>query len=311
MLSRVADTIYWMARYMERTNGMLRVLKTNYISSQEELTDFSWRSVLYTYGGLPPDDITDIEDDSIKVMDYILLDRNNLLSVINNIIRSRECARAIQDHITREVWQCLNDYYHSIRNPDVAYLMRSGDPVSILDSLIQHSLFYNGTVDITMPRGEGFNYLNIGKLLERSIQTADILNIKLRELNYDSNDRLEAPALRYLLNSLSGYELYFKIYRGNFTLDNVLQLILYNTNYPHSILYCLQQLNSNFEKLSTESLPENYNRLEFLLGKAMNNVKYSNMHSTNGEVLQQFLMQTRKELIEIANSFNQFYFGNT
>jgi uncharacterized alpha-E superfamily protein len=310
MLSRVADTIYWMARYMERTNGMLRILRTSYISSQEEMLHFSWRSVLNTYSVLHSKEIDDIERDSSKVLEHILLDRNNVSSVINNIIRSRECARAIQDHITKEMWQCLNDYYHVIRNSNMHLQVRAGDPVTVLDDLIEHSFSYNGTVDITMPRGEGFNYLNIGKMLERAFLSADILSIKLQEINYEHKMPMETH-LRSLLHSLSGYELYYKIYRGTFTPDNVLQMILYNTNYPHSILYCLQQVSNYFERLNAESLPESYSRLEFLIGKAMNNVKYSNIRAASVDELQRFIYQTRSELAEVANSFNQFYFGNT
>jgi uncharacterized alpha-E superfamily protein len=115
MLSRVADSVFWMARYMERTNGVLRLLRTNYVSSQDEVKDFTWSQVLHAYSGLPSEETIVFEDNSSKVIEHLLLDRNNSASVINNVIRARENARAVQDHITKEVWQCLNDYYHLIR----------------------------------------------------------------------------------------------------------------------------------------------------------------------------------------------------
>lgn len=126
-----------------------------------------------------------------------------------------------------------------------------------------------------MARGEGFNYLNAGKFLERAISSADMLNIKLTELGYKLEAPVELPALRYLLYSLSGYELYLKSHRGNLQADFVIQQIVYNEQFPHSIAYCLKQLFRYFERLEPESLPENYKQLEFLIGRAMNNVKYS------------------------------------
>ncbi|MDZ4809452.1 MAG: alpha-E domain-containing protein, partial [Bacteroidota bacterium] len=119
MLSRVADSVFWMARYMERTNGTLRILRTNYISSQDEVKDFSWKTLLRNYSDAPAEQIKAIGNQSVKVLEHLLLDKNNGASVFNNITRARENARAVQDHITKEVWQCLNDYYHLIRDANI------------------------------------------------------------------------------------------------------------------------------------------------------------------------------------------------
>jgi uncharacterized alpha-E superfamily protein len=311
MLSRVADSVFWLARYMERTNGMLRILRTNYISSQDEVKDFSWQTLLRNYSDAPTDEVKAIGNHSVKVLEHLLLDKNNGASVINNITRARENARAVQDHITKEVWQCLNDYYHLIRDKQIHFQVQQGDPVTALDSLIYHGMLYHGTVDITMARGEGFNYLNIGKFLERAILSADMLNIKLTELDYNLQQPVEVPALRYLLYSLSGYELYLKTHRGNFQADHVLQQVIYNENFPHSVSYCLKQLFRYFERLETESLPDSYKQLEFLIGRSMNSVKYSNIKLSDSEGLRNFLQQTRQELFGIAAAFNQYYFGNS
>jgi len=300
-----------MARYMERTNGMLRILRTNYISSQDEVKDFNWHTLLRNYSDAGAEEMEAIGNNSVRVMEHLLLDKQNGGSVINNITRARENGRAVQDHITKEVWQCLNDYHHLIRDKNIYTQVKSGDPVTALDSLIYQGMLYHGTVDITMARGEGFNYLNAGKFLERAILSADMLNIKLTELGYKLEAPVELPALRYLLYSLSGYELYLKTHRGNLQADFVIQQIVYNEQFPHSIAYCLKQLFRYFERLEAESLPENYKQLEFLIGRAMNNVKYSIINTSDGEGLKQFLQQTRNELIGIAAAFNQFYFGNS
>ena len=311
MLSRVADSVFWMARYMERTNGMLRLLRTNYISSQDEVKDFSWQPLLRNYSDAAPEEILKLGDHSHAVLEHLLLDRQNGSSVLNNITKARENARAVQDHITKEVWQCLNDYYHLIRDPELYRQVKQGDPVTALDSLLRHGMLYYGTVDITMARGEGFNYLNIGKYLERSILTADMLHIKLTELNFNVRERVEVPALRYLLYSLAGYELYLKTHRGNFKAEHVIEQIIYNVHFPHSILYCLGGLLRYFQRLESDSIPEHYKKLHFLVGRAMNNVRYNGIRPSDSEHLQSFLQDTRAEILEIASAFNKYYFGNT
>ena len=127
----------------------------------------------------------------------------------------------------------------------------------------------------------------------------------------NQQDAYEAPNLRYLLYSLFGFEVYLKTYKGNFTTKNVLDLILYNPHFPHSILYSLEHLYKYFARLRPESLPENFDQLEFLIGKTMNNIKYSNVNESDIQTLDAFLFQTRLDLFEISAAFSKHYFGNT
>lgn len=310
MLSRVAESIFWMARYMERTNRMLRMLHTKYISSQDEVRDFSWFSVLETYSDNTAEEFSAIEKNSSKVLEHLVIDRDNNFSVINNITRARENARSVQDNITKEVWQCLNEYYHLIREPGIQINIQKGDPVTALESLIRQGMLYNGTVDITMAREEGFNFLNIGRFLSRAIITIDFLSIKLKEYNYDLEKHAEDPTWRFLLYSLSGYELYLKTNRGYLDAQLIIQHALYNTEFPHSLIYSMNRLNRYFERLKNESPPESFSQLEFSIGRCYNNIKYSKV-SHNSELLKKFLQQTKAELFEIASLFNKYYFGNT
>jgi len=146
MLSRVADTVYWMGRYLERTNGLLQAVRVNYIASQDGVNKFSWRPLLLTYGHLSAHQMEEVEKDTAKVLDHLILDKENNASAFNNIVQGRENARSIQDHITKEVWQCLNNFYHSIRNDAIERQIKFGDPVTALDNLIKEGLLFNGTV---------------------------------------------------------------------------------------------------------------------------------------------------------------------
>ena len=310
MLSRVAESIFWMARYMERTNRMLRMLHTKYVSSQDEINDFSWNSVLETYSDLPEKEYRLIERDSPKVLEHLIIDKENDFSIINNITRARENARSVQDHITKEVWLCLNEFYHLIREKDIKKNICSGDPITSLDLLIRHGMLYNGTVDITMAREQSFNFLNIGRFLSRAIITIDLLTIKLKEYDYNLEKHADDPTWRFLLYSLSGYELYLKRNRGTVDATLIIQHVLYNTDFPHSLLYSLNRMSRYFDRLKTESKPENFARLEFLIGRCSNNIKYSNI-TNNSILLKEFLLKTRNEILEISSMFNKFYFGNT
>src|ERR1700733_4449159 len=142
MLSRVADSLYWMSRYMERIDGILRMLKINYASSQEDIQEFSWKPVLRTFTYIDEERAEAIAHDSRAVLQYMVTDKENSNSVLNIITRARENARSVQDHITKELWQCLNDFYHTIRDEQMARAIYMDDPVTTLEILIKHGLLF-------------------------------------------------------------------------------------------------------------------------------------------------------------------------
>lgn len=187
MLSRVADTIYWLARYMDRTQAMLQVIRTHYQASQDSPTEFSWRPLLYSYGGsLPLEEVAAIERDTCRALERIILDKDNPTSAFHNVLQARENARAVQDHITQEVWQCLNSFYHAIRAEEIREQICFGDPLSGIDSLMRHGLVFIGAVQNTMPRDDSYGYLNLGRLLERALQTTDTLRIQWASVSIEA-----------------------------------------------------------------------------------------------------------------------------
>ena len=307
MLSRVADTIYWLARYMERTQAMLQVIRIQYIASQDEPHYWGWQPLLHTFGDLSDKELAQRAPHTPQVLYHLLFDRENGASVYHNIVRGRENARAVQDHLTKEVWQCLNDFYHLIRRDDVAHLTLGEDPVSGFDLLTQQSVLYVGTVQNTMPRDEGYLYLKLGKFLERALQTVDLL--RLNQHLFDQDAGGHSPELRYLLYGLLGYELYIKTYQGHLDASSVLELVLYNPDFPHSLLYSLGQLLRYCERLKDKSRPESYEQLRFLIGKARTTVAYSTMRAQRPGALGQFLGQVKGELLDVAAALSNLYFG--
>lgn len=307
MLSRVADTIYWLGRYMERTQVMLQTIRIQYIASQDEPHYWGWQPLLITYGDLSDKELARRAPHTPQVLYHLLFDRDNAASVYRNIVQGRENARAVQDHITKEVWQCLNDYYHLIRHDALAHQTLGEDPVSGLDNLLRQSILYVGTVQNTMPRDEGYLFLKLGKFLERALQTVDLL--RLNQHLFEREPEAGNHELRYLLYSLLGYELYLKTYQGQLDATSVLELVLYNPNFPHSLLYSLGQLLRYCERLKDKSRPESYEQLRFLIGKARTTVAYSTLQAQQDGALGSFLGQVRGELLDITAALSTSYFN--
>lgn len=308
MLSRVADSLYWMSRYLERTDSIMRMLKTNYASSQEANDGFTWRPVLKIFTYLDNNEITVLEKDSAAVLEYMVFEKENANSVFNMVTRARENARSVQDHITIELWQCINDFYHYIKNERESYQL-AVDPATTLDSFIKQSMMYYGISESTMFRGEGFSFMNIGRYLERALQSTDLLEVKFSDLSYDLEKTADITYWKHLLLSLSGYNLYLKTYRSGFDARNVIDQVIFNTSFPRSVLYSLNQLQRYFDRLKTDVDPVSYKHINFMIGKLRSKIQYSNLESVSEVGLHNYLVDVNEDLQDIGNALSRYYFA--
>jgi uncharacterized alpha-E superfamily protein len=310
MLSRVADSLYWMSRYMERTDGILRMLKINYASSQDDVHEFSWIPVLKIFTFLNEQEISSMAHNTRAVMQFMVIGKDNPNSVFNIVTMARENGRSVQDHITKEMWQCLNDFYHTMRDPMLEKALQREDPISTLDNLLKKGLLYFGTTDVTMARGEGNSFINIGKYLERAIQSTDILDIKFTSLDFKMDKTADTTYWKYMLMSISGYELYLKTYRSGFEAKNVVEQIVLNDQFPRSVIYSINRLHRYFERLKNEGNAASFNNIDFMIGRIKSKVRFSTVRSITEEGLHHFLEDTKKCLFEIGDILSEKYFAH-
>lgn len=309
MLSRVADSLFWMARYMERSDGILRMLKVNYNSSQDNLTDFSWQPVLKVFTYLEGPALIELDNESSDVLRYMILDKENDNSVQNIVIRARENARSVQDNITIELWQCLNDFYHIMKDPRHISSLERGDAITVIDIMVKQCLVYYGTVDITMARGSGYCFMSLGKFLERALQSIDILDVKMGSMSPESSQPTDTLYWKYLLMSVSGYKLYLKTFQSGFEARNVVHQIVLNTHFPRSVIYSLDHLHRNFGQLSAYLEKESFEELNFHIGKLRSKVRYSTLDDIEKMGLHSYLADIKKDLSDISNKLNQYCFA--
>jgi len=308
MLSRVAESLYWISRYIERTDGMLRMLKINYASSQDAITEFSWSPVIRIYCGPDSGGFEGIETNSRSALQYMVTDKKNPNSIINMITQVRENARSVQDHITKDVWQCLNEYYHTVKDPKLNNMLKREDPISVLDILIKQGMLFYGTTEITMARNEGSSFMRIGKYLERSIQSVNILDVKFGSVDDNPDLLTNTSYWKHLLLSIGGYELYLKTYRQGFEAENVLAQVVLNNEFPRSVIYSLNQLIKYFDRLKSDG-QINPGNLAFLIGRLQSKVKYSSINGLKQGDLHLYLAEIKSELYGIGNAFNQTCFS--
>ena len=311
MLSRVASSLYWLSRYVERSDGILRMLKINYASSQDTVQEFTWTPVVRIFAGHDDEEIERLGNNTRAVLKYMVIGKDNPNSVMNIITLARENARGVQEHITKDLWQCLNEYYHTVKDSRLDTWLRREDPISILDVLIKQVMLYYGTVEITMERGEGRSFMNIGKYLERGIQSVDILDTKFGSVDENPDLLTDTTYWKHLLLSLGGYELYLKTYRKGFEAENILEQVVLNNDFPRSVIYSVNHIQRYFERLKNDSNIDDYREMAFYIGRLQSRIKYSSVKTIREEGLHDFLTQIRSELFGIGNKLNEHYFANS
>jgi len=311
MLSRVAASFYWLSRYIERSDGMLRMLKINYASSQDTVQEFTWEPVIRIFAGSDEEESGKIGNDSRAVLKYMVIGKENPNSIVNIITLARENARSVQEHIPKDLWQCLNEYYHTVKDTRLEKALLRDDPIGVLDVLIKQVMLYYGTVEITMERGEARAFMNIGKYLERAIQSVDILDTKFGSVSDNPDLLTDTSYWKHMLLSLGGYELYLKTYREGFEASNILEQVMLNNDFPRSVIYSVNNIQRYFDRLKNDSTVEDFREMSFQIGRLESRIKYSSVKSIEQDGLHTFLTQIRSGLYGIGNALNEHYFANS
>lgn len=311
MLSRIADSLFWLNRYMERADGMMRMASTYYILSLDKgvNVNLTWRPLMETFMQAEEEEIVLIENDTAAVLKKLFLDTDNHNSLKVIVTRARENARGIQDLITKEVWEQVNQMYHMVNQPALASKLNSYEALEVISTFSRQSVLYTGITDITMPRGVGWNFMNLGKYIERSLQTIEMVDREYEGINYHLKDTKDILYWRNLLLSLSGYELHLKTYHTTNFNRNVLHQVLVNENFTRSLLYSLSRIDKYLTEVIAENNSEENRLLARSFGRLYSRVRYIEFDSLNDEVLRDFLNTVQEELLEFNTRLGQNFFS--
>lgn len=252
MLSRTADHLFWMARYTERAENTARMLDANYqmslVPQSDEYAALGWRAML---------SISELADiyaaahrsmTSRDVIAFMSSDRDNLSSIISCLCAARENARAVRGSITTELWETINTtWLESQRMLADGVLAR--DPCEFFEWVKFRSHLSRGVQLGTMVKDEAFYFMRLGTFLERADNTARILDVKFQMLEERSGMQTPPPAqsLDYyhwaaVLRSVSGFEVYRKVYRDVITPERVAGLLVLFADWPRSLAASLDEV---------------------------------------------------------------------
>ncbi len=311
MLSRTADSMFWLSRYMERSDGLLRGIKTHYILLLDKGVNehLSWRPMLEVFTTANEEEITALEHNTDAALYKLISDKENLNALKVLITRARENARGMQDHITKEVWEQVNQMYHLINQTTLDSQLKSFEAIKTIDSLTNECILYNGVTDTTMPRGMGWSFMSLGKHIERCLLTIEMADKYFSLIDYNIDEEKDILQWRPMLLSLSGYELHLKTYRSSEFNLNALHQVLFNENFSRSLLYTLKRVEKYFAKVTKGHHSKEIEDLTKCLGRLVSKLQFTDFNSINQLTLQKFLIETRKELNEFSSMLAKSFFS--
>ena len=307
MLSRVANNLFWMDRYMERSYGLLNLIKTTYNATLDSGDYSDWSRILTTYLGKTPEIEFRNHQDTISTILYIIFDDTNSNSVLNMITKARENARSVQEHISRELWLSVNKYYLHLSQDNISAKYKKEDPISIVNELLQYNHIYYSVADISQERGNAYCFMNLGKYLERVVQSMDFLDVRIINLDQNNENLYESYFFKNLLISIGGYQLYLKTFKSIFSIENIIEMIAINEKFPRSIIYSVNKLNIHTQRLNNFN-QINDKKLIFLLGKLCSTLKYTTIESIKIKGLENFLKEIKVDSNKISISIDETYF---
>ena len=306
MLSRVAENIYWMARYIERAENIARMImvNTNLILDLPKGVIPGWQPIIEILGCEESFQAQHDNDyDERVVLKYLIADINSANSILYALQQARENARTIRDIIPREAWERINDMYHSAKSNAQSGYSRKGR-FAYMQQIIQGAQTITGLLAGTMLHDMGYDFLKIGRNLERADMTTRIIDVRSADLlsEHESLTPFENIQWMSVLKSLTAYQMYRRTVQERVNRPDVLKFLLKDKAFPRSFYHALLEVKS-----CLRHLPRN----DFLIGK-LNEVGKKVLRVDQAilkqDELHQFIDELQLGLAELHNGISDNYF---
>lgn len=312
MLSRVADAMYWMNRYIERAENYARFMDVSFNLSLELPPNVSeqWQPLVVTTGDWELYELLHKSVSKQKVIHFLGFDPKNPNSIYNCIINARENARSIRPEITKELWSQINYLYYFVKDGLSKKIWMKRDPRIFFDEIKKGCQLFWGIIDATIARTEGWHFGRIGKMLERADKTSRILDVKYHLLLPSAEyvgSPLDTIQWAALLKSVSAYDMYRKL-NGKLTSTGIAGFLILNKEFPRSILLCLEHVTISLKMISGKT--NGYDNLaEKEIGLLTSQLEYADINEIIGSGMHEYLDNIQIKLNKLSQSIADIFFS--
>ncbi|HTY87191.1 MAG TPA: alpha-E domain-containing protein [Candidatus Acidoferrum sp.] len=316
MLSRVAHSLYWMARYIERAENIARLVDVNLQLlldlpglDEKKLVAY-WLPIVQSTGDEAAFLNLYHKASAPAVTEFLVFQTENPNSILQSICQARENARMVRDQLTLELWEELNRLYLFVRSPQARDLWRRS-PSEFFQEIKSGSLHLVGIINATLVHNEGWWFVQAGQFLERADKTTRILDVRYETLpergaplTVNPTNALEWSAV---LRSCSAWDAYRTIYGADVHPRLVAQFLLLNDNFPRSVRFCVTELNRAVRRISGVAEGHFCNDAEKLTGRLLAELQFSTAEEIFDRGLHRYLDETQTRLNDIGDALFRTY----
>jgi uncharacterized alpha-E superfamily protein len=310
MLARVAESIYWMSRYVERAENVARFIEVN-LNLMLDLPVGStqqWQPLVATTGDAAEFAKRYGAATQRNVIQFLTFDQENANSIRSCLRAARENARSVREIISSEMWEQVNEFYLMVNSADAG---SRSDPQDLFASVRLAGHLFTGVTDATMTHNESWNFCRLGRMLERADKTSRILDVKYflllptaADVGTTSDDIQWAAVLR----SASAFEMYRKAH-GRIAPERVVEFLLFEKEFPRAIQYCLVRARQSVHAISGTPAGMFRHPVERLLGELCSELAYARVEAIITAGLHEHLDRLQTKMNQIGNGISETFFA--
>ena len=307
MLSRVADNLYWMSRYLERAEHTARVVDVNLAQSLDQTPDAReqrWERVMASLGAK-----VDVHEPSAAV-ETLTFDQLNRGSIVFCIAQARENARQIREQISTEMFEQINRLYLLVRGMDRKGFWRA-EPHAFFKQVREGSHLFQGITDSTISRSEGWRFVQVGRFLERANATAQLVDTQYG-VEQDAAEGTAPLDVQYLdfvglLKSCTAFEAYCRTYTADIQPARVAEFLLLSPVFPRSVCFAADVVQSSLIDIGRATGQRNAGRAERLAGRLRASLDYGQVDEIMAEDLHSYIATIQHQCGQIHDALHQTY----
>lgn len=312
MLSRVADSIFWLNRYIERAENYARFIDVNLNLTLDLPPGMpeQWQPLVFTTGDGRLFEELYGEPTKSNVLRFLIADKRNPSSIYSCLHRARENARTIRDWLSLDIWEHVNDLFMDIRERTADIDSLVDDPLPLTDAVRRNCLFFYGLADTTVSHSEGWHFGTLGRLIERADKTSRLLDVKyfilLPEVA-DIGGSFDLLQWSSVLKSASAFEMYNRKFDAIKPLD-IATFLLLDDEFPRAVRFCMGNCEESLRKITGVSGGRFSNIAEKSIGQFRSELDYTDIKDIFNQGLHEYLDSLQLRLNDISNALYETYF---
>ncbi|HJQ31116.1 MAG TPA: alpha-E domain-containing protein [Pyrinomonadaceae bacterium] len=309
MLSRVADSLYWTSRYLERAEHTARLIDVGLnlmLDQSASAVERRWGRLLDSLHAPPA--LTG-SSDAHRITEAMTFDPSNEVSIVSCVAAARENLRQVREQISSEMWEQLNTLYLQVRETRLERIWGASTH-EFFRSVKEGAHLFQGITDATMNHGEGWQFIQVGRYIERAGATSTLLGVYAGELLAAENP--DAAPRNYLdwvglLKACTAFEAYCKVYTADLRAERVVEFLLLNAECPRSVRFAADAVQASFQSIAEATGARKSGRVNRLAGRLRASLGFGQIDEIMEAGLRPYLNDVRRQCAQIHEAILQTY----